>query len=329
MRMALSKWSAVLAVLSGITTLVAGPAALAQSDFPSKTIRVVVPFAPGGATDIVGRMLAERVSRQVGQTVVVENRAGANGNIGADLVAHSAPDGYTLLHNTSSIMFTAAFGAKVNYDLASELVPVSLLVTQPLIFNAYPGIGVNNIPELVAWAKANPGKLSYGSSGIGNVSHLVTYVLLQAAGIEGSHIPYKGGAAAFPDLIAGQIQILNDPINSSLPFIRDKRAKAIGSTGRTRSTLLPDVQTMNETVAPGFEAGAWQGAMVQGKTPPAIVARLNAEWVKALKDPSVQEKLAAQGAEVLATSPEQYLAYLRNEIDRWTKIIKASGARLE
>ena len=329
MRMALSKWSAVLAVLSGITTLVAGPAAWAQSDFPSKIIRVIVPFAPGGATDIVARLIAERMSKQVNQAVVVENRAGANGNIGADLVAHSAPDGYTVLHNTSSIAFTASFGQKVCYDLFTDLTPVSLLVTQPLIFNANPNLGINNVQDLVAWAKANPGKLSYGSSGIGNISHLVTFVLLQAAGIDGNHIPYKGGAAAFPDLMGGQIQILNDPINSSMPFLRDKRARAIATTGRSRSSLLPDVQTMSETVAPGFEAGAWQATMVQGKTPAAIVARLNAEFVKALQDTGLREKLAAQGAEVLATSPDQYLAYLRSEIERWAKVVKASGAKLE
>lgn len=329
MEIEFSRWKLFGSIMLGVSLMSSWQEATAQSEFPSKAIRVVVPFAPGGATDIVARLIAERVSRQVNQPVLVENRSGANGNIGADLVAHSAPDGYTVLHNTSSIAFTAAFGQKVGYDLMNDLARVSLLVTQPLIFNANPNLGINSVPELITWAKANPGKLSYGSSGIGNISHLVTFVLLQSAGIEGNHIPYKGGAAAFPDLMGGQIHILNDPINSSMPFLRDKRARAIATTGRTRSPLLPDVQTMSETVAPGFEAGAWQGTMVQGKTPAAIVARLNAEFVKALQDAGVREKLTAQGAEVLATTPEQYQSYLRSEIERWTKVVKASGAKLE
>ncbi|NYT62505.1 tripartite tricarboxylate transporter substrate binding protein [Alcaligenaceae bacterium] len=311
----------VLAVsLSGITQTAYG-----NSDYPNKAIRIIVPFAPGGSTDQIARLLSIRLSNQMKVPVIVENRPGANGNIGASQVARADPDGYTILHNTSSIAFTAAFQQKTEYNLNQDLAPVSLITNQPMLIVANPSIAAKNLGELIAYGKSHPGKLNYGSSGNGNITHLVTYVMLKAAGVEATHVPYKGGAAAFPDLIGGQIDILTDPINSAYPFVQDKRAIAFATSGKTRSTLLPDVPTISETILPGFEAGAWQAIMVPSKTPPAIVARLNQEYKKALNDPEVKARIAVQGGEIIASSPEEYKTYLGQEIERWGQIVKSSG----
>jgi tripartite-type tricarboxylate transporter receptor subunit TctC len=317
-------WAALLLAMMCLAQTAHG-----QTDYPKKTIRIVVPFVPGGATDQVARLAATRLSNQMGVPVIVENRPGANGNIGAEHVAKSAPDGYTILHNTSSIAFSAAFQQKVGYDLAKDLAPVSLITNQPVLLVAAPSMPFNSMSELVTYAKANPGKLNYGSSGNGNITHLVTHVVLKSAGVEATHVPYKGGAGAFPDLIGSQIQLLTDPINSAYPFVKDKRAKALATTGTQRSPLLPDVPTVSETVLPGFEAGAWQAIMVPAKTPPEIIKRLNAEYVKALDHPEVKAKIAAQGAQVIASSPEQYKVYLEKEIDRWSKVVKTSGITID
>ncbi len=317
-------WKFYLGMLAIFVSGVA-QTAYGQSDYPNKTIRIVVPFAPGGSTDQVARLLSIHLSEQMEVPVVVENRPGANGNIGASQVARSAPDGYTILHNTSSIAFTAAFKQQVEYDLGKDLAPISLITNQPMLVVANPSIAPKNLAELIAYGKANPGRLNYGSSGNGNITHLVTYVMLKAAGVDATHIPYKGGSAAFPDLIGGEIDILTDPINSAYPFVKDERAVAFATSGKNRSALLPDVPTIAETVLPGFEAGAWQAIMVPSKTPPAIVARLNQEYIKALNSPEVKARLSAQGAEVIASTPEEYKAYLTQEIKRWADVVTTSG----
>jgi len=316
------------ATLVGGLILAPGPAA-AQGAYPAKPIRVIVPFAPGGATDQVARLLATRVSAQLGVPMVVENRPGANGNIGAEAVAQAAPDGYTLLHSTSALGFTAAFGQKVAYDLGKDLAPVSLLIDQPLLVMASNPLGVTNVPDLKAYARQHPGKLNYGSSGTGNLTHLAMFVLLQAAGIEATHIPYKGGAGAFPDFIAGRLDLFADPINSAYPYVRDGRVKALAVTGAERSPLLPDVPTASEVILPGFQMGAWQALMAPAGTPPAIIARVNEAYVAALRDPKVAAQLASQGAVPKATSPEGFQAFLQAEIERWRKVVQTSGIKLD
>jgi tripartite-type tricarboxylate transporter receptor subunit TctC len=314
--------------LAGGLILAPGHAA-AQESYPSKPIRVIVPFAPGGATDQVARLLATRVSSQLGVPVVVENRPGANGNIGAETVAQSAPDGYTVLHSTSALGFTAAFGQKVPYNLERNLAPVSLLIDQPLLVMASDQLGVANAAELKAYAARNPGKLNYGSSGTGNLTHLAMFVLLQAAGIQATHIPYKGGAGAFPDFIAGRLDLFADPINSAYPYVKDGRVKALAVTSAERSPLLPDVPTAAEVILPGFQMGAWQALMVPAGTPAAIVARLNEAYGAALRDPKVAAQLASQGAVPKGTSPEAFRIFLQAEIQRWRKVVQTSGIRLE
>jgi tripartite-type tricarboxylate transporter receptor subunit TctC len=306
----------------------AGPGA-AQQPFPSKPVRVIVPFAPGGATDQVARLLATRVSGNLGVAVVVENRPGANGNIGADVVAKSAPDGYTLLHSTSALGFTAAFQQKVAYDLNKDLAPVSLLINQPLLIMASNQSGITDMPSLAEYAKKNAGKLTYGSSGNGNLTHLAMFVLLKAAGLDATHVPYKGGAGAFPDLIAGRIDLLADPINSAFPYTLDKRAVALAVTSEARSKLLPQVPTAAEAILPGFQMGAWQALMAPAGTPPAVIARLHAAYSAALKDPDVKAKLEAHGAEPIGSTPEEFKVFLVAEVQRWGKVVQSSGVRLD
>ena len=315
-----------------VLTLIAATIILparAQGSYPEKPIRVIVPFAPGGATDQVARLLAVYVSRELGTTMVVDNRTGANGNIGVDYVAKAPPDGYTVLHTTSSIAFTAAFKQSVGYQLDRDLTPVSLLINQPLLIMSGPSIPVKTMKELIDYGKKHPGKLSYGSSGIGNLTHLAMHVLFDAAGVQATHVPYKGGAAAFPNLVGGQIDLLSDPINSAYPFVRDKKVTALAVTGLQRSPLLPDVPTAAESVLPGFEIGAWQILMVPAGTPKTVVERLNAAYVKALNDPEIKAKLAAQGADAVGSSPTQCSDYMHSEIARWEKVVQESKIRID
>lgn len=310
------------------TLLMAHPAG-AQEAYPTRPIKVVVPFAAGGATDQVARLLGHKVAALLGTSVVIENRPGANGNIGADYVAKSAPDGYTVLHSTSSLAFTAAFKQRVPYRLDRDLAPVSLLINQPLLIVAGPSLQARSMQEALAYAKANPGKLSYGSSGSGNLTHLAMHVLLKASGATATDVPYKGGASAFPNLLGGQIDLLLDPINSAYPFVRDGRARALAVTGTKRSALLPDVPTAAEVVLPGFEIGAWQAMMVPAGTPAAIVARLHSAYAQALADPEVRSRLAAQGAEAIGSTPEEFNLFLRKEIGRWERVVTESGIKVE
>lgn len=304
-------------------------AAQAQAAYPAKPITMVVPFPPGGPTDLVARVLAQKLSEQMGQPIVVDNRGGANGNIGAMAVVKAAADGYTLLYNTSSITLSPALYKSLAYDVQRDLAPVALTAVVPLALVVHPSVPANNVAEFVAYAKANPDKLSYGSAGNGNVTHLAAYQFVQAQGIVATHVPYKGSAPADVDLVAGQIQFMTDTINSVMGFVKDKRVKLLAVTTGKRMSLFPDVPTLGETVMPGFEAGAWQGLMVPAGTPAAVVQRLNAEVDKALKSADVRDKLALQGAEPLGSTPEEYGAYLRKELGRWAGVVKATGVTLE
>jgi tripartite-type tricarboxylate transporter receptor subunit TctC len=303
--------------------------AFAQAQWPTKPITMIVPFPPGGPTDLVARVLAQRLGEQLGQNVVVDNRAGANGNIGNQAVARAPADGYTILYNTSSITLSPALYKSLAYDVEKDLAPVALTAVVPLALVVHPSIPANNVREFIAYAKANPDKLSYGSAGNGNVTHLGAFQFAQANGIDAVHVPFKGSAPADLALAGGQIQFLTDTINSVMGFVRDKRMKLLAVTTAKRMSLFPDVPTLAETVMPGFEVGAWQGVMVPAATPKPIVDRLNAEILKALQHPDVKAKLAAQGAEPLGSTPAEYAAYVKKEIARWGSVVKASGVTIE
>ncbi len=318
-----------IAVASVIAGLAVAGLVPAQPGYPGKPVRLIVAFPPGGPTDLASRVIAQTLSDQLGQQVVVENRPGANGNIGAELAARAAPDGYTAFYNTSAIALSPALYSKLSFDPLKDFAPVALAAVVPLVLQVNPSVPVNDVKEFIAYAKARPGKLVYGSAGSGNVTHLGAFLFLQANGLEAVHVPYKGSAPAVTDVVGGQIQFMTDTVSSSLAFIRDKRLKPLAVTSLKRTSVLPDVPTLNETVMKGFEVGAWQGVVVPAQTPPAIVQRLNAEIIKALANPDVKAKLAAQGTEPLGSTPAQYGAYLKSEIDRWGKVIKASGVKLD
>lgn len=302
---------------------------MAQPAYPDKPIKLVLPFPPGGPTDLVARVLAQKIGDQMGQPVLVENKPGANGNIAADMVAKAPADGYTVLYNTSSIALSATLYKKLNYDVRTDFAPVVLTAVIPLVLAVHPSLPVNNVQEFLNHVKANPGKLTYGSAGNGNITHLGAYLLLHSRSLQATHAPYKGSAPALTDLVGGQTQFMTDTVNSALPFIRDNRLRALAVTSLKRTSVLPDVPTVNETVMPKFEVGAWQGMLVPAKTPAEIVKRLNAEVMKALNSPEVKAKLAVQGAEPLGSTSEEYGQYIQSEITRWGQVVKLTGASLE
>lgn len=303
--------------------------AAAQDKWPSQPIKLIVPFAAGGATDQVARLVASKMGTALGTTVVVDNRIGANGNIGADLVAKAAPDGYTFLHTTSSIAFTAAFKQKVHYNLAKDLQPVTLAVNQPLLVMSSLQSGIVDAVTLRQYLRKNDNKVTYASSGNGNLTHLAMYVILNALGADATHVPYKGGAAAFPDFIAGRVDLFSDPINSAFPHVRDKRVTALAVTGEKRSPLAPDVPTVNESLLPGFTMGAWQAVFAPTGTPPEIVAKMRQAYGIALQDPAIKAKLASDGAEAIGSSGEELKAFMDSEIRRWAKVVQTSGVKLD
>jgi tripartite-type tricarboxylate transporter receptor subunit TctC len=309
--------------------VLAGGSAFAADAWPAKTITMVVPFPPGGPTDLVARVLAQKVGEQLGKTIVVDNRAGANGNIGNQIVARAPADGYTILYNTSSITLSPSLYKNLSYNVEKDLTPVALTANVPLALVVNPQVPANNVKEFIAYARAHPGKLSYGSAGNGNVTHLGAFQFAQANGIDAVHVPFKGSAPADVALVGGEIQFLTDTINSVMPFIRDKRLKLLAVTSAKRMSLFPDVPTLAESGMHGFEVGAWQGVMVPAGTPKAVVDRLNAEINKALKNPDVKAKLAAQGAEPLGSTPAEYQAYMKKELARWASVVKASGVTIE
>ena len=301
----------------------------AQTAFPSKPITMIVPFPPGGPTDLVARVIAQKMSESMGQPVVVDNRGGANGNLGAMLAVKAPADGYTLLYNTSSITLSPALYKSMSYDVKRDLAPVALTAVVPLALVVPTSVPANTVKEFIAYAKANPGKLSYGSAGSGNVTHLGAFQFVQANGIDAVHIPYKGSAPADVDLVGGQIQFMTDTVNSVMPFVRDKRLKMLAVTTSKRMSLFPEVPTLAESGMPGFEVGAWQGVMVPAKTPAPIIQRLNSEVMKALQTPEVRQKLALQGAEPLGSTAQAYGEYVQKELTRWAKVVKETGVTLE
>ena len=315
--------------LLGLAAAACLPLAAWAQAYPNKPITLLVPFPPGGPTDLVARVLAKKMSEQMGQSIVIDNKPGANGNIAAVAAAKAPPDGYTVLYNTSSITLSPALYKNLAYDVQRDLAAVALTAVVPLALVVNPGVPVNNVREFIAYAKANPGKLSYGSAGNGNVTHLAAFQLVRHHDIDATHVPYRGSAPADVDLVAGQIQFMTDTINSVMPFVKDKRLKLLAVTTSQRMSLFPDVPTLSETVMPGFEAGAWQGIMVPANTPKAVVQRLNAEINKALQSAEVKEKLALQGAEPLGSTSEEYGAYVKKELARWAAVVKATGVTLE
>jgi tripartite-type tricarboxylate transporter receptor subunit TctC len=304
-------------------------AATAQSNYPVKPVRLVVPFAPGGSAELMARVVTQKTSEHLGQPMVLETRPGANSNIGADLVAKAPADGYTVLYNTSSAIFNMSIYPDLSYDTLRDFAPVILTATVPQILLVIPSMPVKNLKEFIAHVRANPGKLNYASVGVGNIAHLTTMLFSNINKIEAVHVPYNGSQAAYVDLLGGRTQFYIATVASSVPYVKDNRLRPIAVTSLTRTKALPDVPTMNESGMPKFEATAWQGMLVPVKTPAGPINRLNADVLKALKDPDLVRQFDAQGGIVLGSTPQEYGAYLRSEHERWSRIIKEANIKPE
>ena len=307
--------------------LLAG-AASAQSSYPNKPIRLVVPFATGGTTTILARLLADRMGQALGQPVVVDNRPGAGGNVGMDMVAKAEPDGTTILMGPIGLAINPALYSKMPFDPLKDLAPIGLYGGVPNLLVVHPGLPVGSVQELVAYAKANPGKLNYASNGNGTSSHLAAEMLKSAAGIEIVHVPYKGGGPAMQDLIGGQVSMLFDQMPAVLPQVQAGRVKALGVSSLKRSAAAPDVPAISEAL-PGFDMTVWFGFLAPRGTPADIVNKLNAEMQRALKDKAFQTQLAGMGVTPMPGTPEEFARYLRSETARWTKVVHDSGAKLD
>jgi len=303
--------------------------ALAQKSYPNKAIRMIVPFAPGGSNDIMGRLVAAKLTESMGQQVVVDNRPGASGIVGTDLAAKSAPDGYTVLVMSLTFTVNPSIRSKLPYDTEKDLVPVTLIASAPLILVVHPSLPVKSVKEFIAYAKANPGKLNFGSGGPGSTPHLAGEMLKTMAGLEMIHVPYKGGGPALADLVGGQIQLMLENIPSTLPFVKSGKLRVLAVTSKKRSPTVPDVPTLDEAALKGYELTGWNGLFVPRGTPRAIVNQLHAETVKALAAPDLKERLAAMSAEPGGESPEKFAVFVKAEIRKWAKIAKEAGLKVE
>ena len=301
----------------------------AQS-YPSKSIRYVVPYAPGGSTDIVARVLALKLSEAMGQQVVVDNRPGAGGAIGADIVAKSPPDGYTMVTAVTSIMAINQFlYRKLPYDPEKDFAPVTQVGSLPLILVIHPSLPAKNVREFIAIAKAKPGQLNYGSSGVGTATHMTTELFKAMAGVDLVHIPYKGSGQVMGDVIGGQLALIFDQIVSSLPHVQGGKLRMLAITSAKRFTSLPDLPTIAESGVPGYESISWAGVAVPAGTPKEIVARLHAEIVKVLAMPDIRERFLRDGIETIGSTPEQFSEHIRRERIKWAKVVKDSGAKAD
>jgi tripartite-type tricarboxylate transporter receptor subunit TctC len=316
-----------LSALTGAAALV-GPAA-AQDKFPSKAVTIIVPQAAGGANDTIARVIAAKLTEQTGQTFVVDNRTGAGGNVGTAQAAKARPDGYTLMLTAdSSMVINPALYKSTGFDPVKDFEPIGPVATAGYVLVAHPSFAARNVTELVSQAKQQPGKINIGSAGNGTLNHLIGEMLGKATGIEMVHVPYKAAAAAVTDLVAGQVQVSVQSLPSSIAHIRSGKVKVLGVVNPKRVPALPDAPSIGETIK-GFGATPWYGVFAPAGTPKAIVAQLNAEIAKALESKDVQERLAGAGCEPFKSSPEQFAQLVRDDLPRWAKIVKDSGATVD
>jgi len=315
-------------VIVFLCLIFAGGAA-AQGSYPTKPIHLIVGYAAGGPTDIVARLVAAKMTESLGQTVIAENKPGAGSNIASEYVVKSAPDGYTLLVGSIANATNMVVYKHLTYDTLRDLAPISQLMSAPSVLVTNPGFPPKNLQELIALAKKNPGKYAFASTGSGGSPHLAGEMLKMRAGIDLIHVPYKGAAPVQADLIGGQVQMAFETALSVVPHIQSGQLRAIAVAANKRLAQLPDVPTMAEAGLPDFEVSSWNGLFAPAKTPPEIIARLHEAAVKALAAPDVREKLTAQGAEPVGSTPEQFRAYIKTEIDKWGPVARASGARVD
>ena len=313
-------WSLGLAFVAGV--------APAQS-YPSKPIRMIVASAPGGGTDLAARVVAQKLAVALGQPVIIDNRAGAAGNIAADIAAKSQPDGYTLIMVSASHAINATLYRKLPYDTLKDFAPVSQVTGSAYVFAVNPSLPVQSFTEFITLAKARKGKLSYASSGNGQAGHLAMELLKTLAGFEALHVPYKGGGPAMLNLIAGQVDAFISSPPAAVPQVKAGKVRALAVTSLKRSDLLPDVPTIAESGFPQYEVNGWNGLLAPAGTPAVIVNRLQSEVAAALKQPDVRERMASNGLDAVGSTPAQYSALIQAEIGKWAKVVKQSGATAE
>ena len=296
------------------------------AEYPDHPVRMIVPFTPAGATDMLARLVGERLGAKLGQSVVIDNRAGAGGNVGAEIAARAAPDGYTLLMGPASIYaISATLYPRLGYDLAKDLTPVSLVANVPHVLLVNNDLPVKSVPELIQFAKKKPGELNIASQGSGTVSHLEAELLKHMAGIEMLHVPYRGSAPAILDLIGGRVHVMFDSIASALPHIRAGKLRAIAVASNTRSSLLPNMPTVAESL-PGYSAHSWLGIFVPAGTPQSVVQRLQRDLVAAIDEPKTQARLVEAGFEPKSSTQEDFAKLVRDEMEKWRPVVKMSGA---
>lgn len=316
-------------IAAGIVLICVAAWSHAQT-YPSKPVRFVVPFAPAGGSDLVARTVAAKLTEALGQPVVIDNRAGAAGNIGTDVVAKAPADGHTLLLGSNGpLAINPTLYAKLPYDAVRDFAPVSLVTVMPFVLVAHPSLPVKSVKELVALAKARPGQLNYGSPGNGSTTHLANELLKSMTGMQITHVPYKGVAPAAIDLVSGQVQMMSGDLSTLLPHVKAGKMRALAVTSSRRSTLLPDMPTVAESGVPGYDATGWFGVLVPAGTPASVIDRLNAGIVKGVAAPDARQRLGAFGGDVATGTPEQFASHIRTEAAKWGKVIRAIGLKAE
>jgi tripartite-type tricarboxylate transporter receptor subunit TctC len=317
------------AVAAGL--LIGCAAAWAQDParYPSRPVRIIVPFTPGAGTDIVGRAVAQSLTEAWGHSMVVDNRPGAGGTIAGELVAKANPDGYTLmLGNVSTLAIARSLYPRLPYDPLRDFAPITLITTSENVVVVHPSVQISSVKDLIAYARANPRKLNYGSSGSGTTSHLGGAMFASMAGVEMTHVPYKGSGPMLTDLLAGQLQLAFSSVPTALPHIKAGRLRPLAVTRLKHSATLPDLPTVHETI-PGFDISLWQGIVAPSGTPRVLVAKLNQEIVRRLRAPELKGRLSTLGLDVVGNTPGEFAAYMKAEADKWAGIVKSSGARAD
>ena len=310
-----------------LLSLLLGSGAARAQDYPSGPLRIVVPFQAGGSTDMVARTLAQKLKDRFNQPVVVENRAGANGTIGAALVAKSPPDGHTMLLVQSGFVSNPILMRNLPYDQARDLAPVSSLASGPMVLVVHPSLPAKSVRELIAFAKSRPGDLNFGSPGAGSLSDLCAELFDAMAGVKMTHVPYKGSGGALADVLAGRVPVYYMNLVLALPYLKDGRLRALGVTSSQRSPITPEIPTIDEAGLPGYEMTTWYGLFVQGATPRGVVSKLQRELARILDQADTKERIAADGMTVVASTPGQFAEFLKRETEKYTRIIEAAGIK--
>jgi tripartite-type tricarboxylate transporter receptor subunit TctC len=327
MRICAHKLLVGCAIGAGLYVATLSPTSAQSGSYPNRPIKIVVGFPAGGASDVAGRAIGQKMSVRLGQPVVIENRAGAASNIGSEAVARAAPDGYTVLFGTISLSINPSLYPKLAYDPLKDLVPVSMISSAPFLLVVNPSSPIKSVRELIAASKTSD--LNYATAGNGSGSHLFTELFRSEANIKLTHVPYRGAAPAMNDVLSGQVPLTFDNIITTLPLVQAGKLRALAVSTKTRSKAAPDIPTMHESGVPGFDATSWFGFFVPTGTPREIVARLNEETLEALKDPEVRDRLLKLGAEPMGSSPEEFGHFFRNEVARWGKVVREAKVQID